>query len=556
MVLNCDTRFLHGLHAVVWIIDCRSMNHIDDLITRFQAPSAASGCEDHRPVLVVHFSPSSVLLNLKYQTWMASLGPTTQQLVFDGASLRSAENGVFSWVFRASAKHTLKQQSVFGSADATAMWSHLGNFLASEATISSAGTNERRQRQILWKLENGHEVHVAQSKQRFQLLRKSEDDTNQVTSDYERTGWGRQQDKSDEDTGGGDDDSKVPEVNPDQLGQGDPPSINKETAMKLIILGTGSAAPSKLRGSTGIYLELKPSSLISILAKKEVLDTKVPVDIKVPVDTKVPDSMLIDCGEGTFGQLHRQFGTDTTARIGGLRCIWISHSHADHQCGLVRVLSEFVQYHAMHRSLNSRGLLVLAPQSVLLYASSWMSHILDSCGVHDAAHRSSLVGFATCREFNQPQHRFRPELFAQIGSVVAEITSVPVWHCYDSYGLVLQLRNGQKIVYSGDTRPCRQLVAAGMHASLLIHEATFDDSMADDAVKKKHSTVGEALEIARQMRAQEVVLTHFSQRYPKLPPPVTATQYDGAGDGGQAPQLLQARVHCAFDGYIHYVPTD
>lgn len=541
LVPNATFRFLHGLHAVIWIIDCRSLEHIDDLTARFQAPSAA-GCDDHQPVLVVHFSASSVFVDPKYQTWMATLAPTAQQLVFDGASLRSTENGVFSWVFRASAKHTLEQRSVFGSADATAMWGYLENFLSDENqtrdAVSSADTNtERRQRQILWKLENGHEVHVAQSKQRFQLLRKSEPDATLVTSDYERTGWRRQdQEKSDEDNG------EVPDKT-EQLGQEvdspSAPNINKETAMKLIILGTGSAAPSKLRGSTGIYLELKPSKSIPIPTKD--------------IDAKVPDSMLIDCGEGTYGQLYRQFGNETAARIGGLRCIWISHSHADHQCGLVRVLYEFVRYHTQHKGrYHHRGLLVIGPQSVLSYASSWMPHILDSCGIEDVSQRASLVGFATCREFNQPQHRFRSELFSQIGSAVSQITSVPVWHCYDSYGLVLQLRNGLKIVYSGDTRPCRQLVTAGMHASLLIHEATFDDSMADDAVKKKHSTVGEALEVARQMRAKEVVLTHFSQRYPKLPPPVT-------GDGGneaQAPQsLATARVHCAFDGYVHFVPA-
>lgn len=484
---------------------------------------------------------------------MASLGRTVQQLVFDGTSLRSVENGVFSWVFRASAKHTLEQRPVFGSADATAMWNHLDSFLSSEGQEKDVpladNTSERRQKQILWKLENGHEVHVAQSKQRLHLLRKSEGAT-QVTSDYERTGWRRQEeDKSAEDNGSGNDkEEKVPEDKPEQLvPEGDPlyaPSMDKETAMKLVILGTGSAAPSKLRGSTGIYLELKPSNLIPIPSRD--------------LDTKVPDSMLIDCGEGTYSQLSRQFGNETAARIGGLRCIWISHSHADHQCGLVRVLYEFVRYQVSLHKSNHRGLLVLAPQSVLSYVISWMPHILDSCGVQDASQRASIIGFATCREFNQPQHRFRTELFAQIGSVVSEITSVPVWHCYDSYGLVLQLRNGQKIVYSGDTRPCRQLVAAGMHASLLIHEATFDDSMADDAVKKKHSTVGEALEIARQMRANEVVLTHFSQRYPKLPPPVAAAP---GGDGSQSSQPLQpqplvvARVFCAFDGYVHYIPT-
>ncbi len=36
---------------------------------------------------------------------------------------------------------------------------------------------------------------------------------------------------------------------------------------------------------------------------------------------------------------------------------------------------------------------------------------------------------------------------------------------------------GWKLVYSGDTRPYEGLIKAGMDATILIHEATFDDSM-------------------------------------------------------------------------------
>lgn len=35
---------------------------------------------------------------------------------------------------------------------------------------------------------------------------------------------------------------------------------------------------------------------------------------------------------------------------------------------------------------------------------------------------------------------------------------------------------------------------------------------------KRHSTTAEALQIATEMGAYRTVLTHFSQRYPKLPP--------------------------------------
>ena len=48
----------------------------------------------------------------------------------------------------------------------------------------------------------------------------------------------------------------------------------------------------------------------------------------------------------------------------------------------------------------------------------------------------------------------------------------------DSWGLVLVHRAGWKVVYSGDTRPCRRLEQAGLGATLLIHEATFEPSLA------------------------------------------------------------------------------
>ena len=56
---------------------------------------------------------------------------------------------------------------------------------------------------------------------------------------------------------------------------------------------------------------------------------------------------------------------------------------------------------------------------------------------------------------------------------------------------------------------------------LLVHEATFDDSeaMAREAQMKRHSTIGEALGVGAAMGAWRVLLTHFSQRYPKLADP-------------------------------------
>lgn len=74
-----------------------------------------------------------------------------------------------------------------------------------------------------------------------------------------------------------------------------------------------------------------------------------------------------------------------------------------------------------------------------------------------------------------------------------------------------------KLVYSGDTRPCRALVDIGLpRCDLLIHEATMEDERAQEAKRMYHSTAKEALESARAMCARHTVLTHFSQRKKQL----------------------------------------
>ena len=120
------------------------------------------------------------------------------------------------------------------------------------------------------------------------------------------------------------------------------------------------------------------------------------------------------------------------------------------------------------------------------------------------------------------------DIAAATRGVITRLRSIPVQHCHHSYGLVLDFRTSHKVVYSGDCRPSASLVRAGMGCDLLIHEATFDDSMQLDAVEKRHCTTGEATGIAHRMHAKHTVLTHFSQRYPissqqSSAPPSTTT---------------------------------
>jgi ribonuclease Z len=90
-------------------------------------------------------------------------------------------------------------------------------------------------------------------------------------------------------------------------------------------LGTGSALPSKYRNVSATYLD-------------------------------IPDSggILLDCGEGTLGQLRRRFGPDGMRDIyRDLKMIFISHMHADHHLGLHAILED--RFRVSHTVADKRG---------------------------------------------------------------------------------------------------------------------------------------------------------------------------------------------------------
>ena len=76
-------------------------------------------------------------------------------------------------------------------------------------------------------------------------------------------------------------------------------------------------------------------------------------------------------------------------------------------------------------------------------------------------------------------------------------------------------RKGNKIVYSGDTTPCEEMVEFAKDSTILIHESTYMTEDADKAEENFHSTSADAAEIAKASNSKELVLTHFSTRYKK-----------------------------------------
>ncbi|OIW09107.1 hypothetical protein TanjilG_16334 [Lupinus angustifolius] len=246
-------------------------------------------------------------------------------------------------------------------------------------------------------------------------------------------------------------------------------------------------------------------------------------------------------------------GADDAVR--GLSCIWISHIHADHHTGLARIL-------ALRRDLLKgvprEPLLVIGPRQLKRYLDAYgrledLDMVFLDCKHTTAASLDSFDdgslgtpvddGSTLFSKGSRMQSYFkRPgspidkdavsHILKKFKGVIHEaglksLISFPVIHCPQAFGVALQAEErsnsvgkvipGWKIVYSGDTRPCPELVAASQDATVLIHEATFEESMIEEAIAKNHSTTNEAIEMGDAANAYRIILTHFSQRYPKIP---------------------------------------
>ncbi|XP_035458364.2 uncharacterized protein LOC118281764 isoform X4 [Spodoptera frugiperda] len=255
---------------------------------------------------------------------------------------------------------------------------------------------------------------------------------------------------------------------------------------KVVFLGTGSCIPSKTRNTSAIVLHIDENK-----------------------------SILLDCGEGTFGQLVRFYGPKkVNSFLRTLKAIYISHLHADHHIGLIGVIQ--ARREALHE-LNAGSehpipappLYLLAPGQIITWLT-WYDHQFEKIKneftlipnqnlLHDHAHNQEVSS----------------AVLAAMG--VQNIKTCHVAHCPNAFGVAVELDDGYKVTYSGDTLPCDELVRIGENSTLLIHEATMEDELADEARMKMHSTTTQAIDIGRQMKARYTVLTHFSQRYARLP---------------------------------------
>ncbi|XP_033106695.1 zinc phosphodiesterase ELAC protein 2-like isoform X2 [Anneissia japonica] len=248
---------------------------------------------------------------------------------------------------------------------------------------------------------------------------------------------------------------------------------------EVLFLGTGSAMPNKERNVSCVLLNLSEDQ-----------------------------TMILDAGEGSFAQMCRFYSNQVEDVLFKLHCVFISHIHADHHVGLVQILRHWKQV-MISRGAEDRDLMLVGPKRLLI----WLNQYNRNC--EDFIHK---VRFIELKDFSKEQDNIPRQGQALLKKLnLTKFETVPVIHCANAYGVAITHQDGWKIVYSGDTMPCQALVEAGMDADLLIHEATLEDGMEEDARLKRHSMTSEAIDIGVQMRAKFILLTHFSQRYSKIP---------------------------------------
>ena len=270
--------------------------------------------------------------------------------------------------------------------------------------------------------------------------------------------------------------------------------------MRLVFLGTGGAWPTK---------------------KRNVSSTAVIFRDKV---------ILVDCGEGTQRQIH--WSSFSFMKISH---VLITHFHTDHFLGLFGLME------SMYLNERERPLEIIGPPGLTWLIDSLVGlgmikktfplrvtevedgGILDIDGASVTAfansHGARSLGYVI-RE-NQRRGKFNRDKALKLG-----IPEGPLFGklqggkeiIMDEKIIVPEMvmgppRPGIKLVFSGDTHLCPELVKQAAGADVLVHESTYGEDMREKADEYKHSTARLAAEAARDAGVRYLILTHISPRY-------------------------------------------
>jgi len=275
------------------------------------------------------------------------------------------------------------------------------------------------------------------------------------------------------------------------------------TEIEITILGTTAGIPTRERAHPAIYLSYR--------GEKEFC-------------------FLFDCGEGTQRQMLL-----ANLNLMKLNEIFITHWHGDHYLGLPGLVD------TMSFEKRVRPLTIYAPESrkimdllncgyssrefevVIKDVPAKGDRIVDLLETEDfkvvsipVEHSIPAVAYGLiekdkvridkekAREVELPAQGQIYREIKEKGRVIFKGREIKL----EDISLTTK---GKKVVYSGDTRVCDNLIKLAQNADLLIQDCTYFNS--GEFEEYEHTSIKDLIEMVEKIKVKKVILTHISRRY-------------------------------------------
>ncbi|CAD5113231.1 DgyrCDS2410 [Dimorphilus gyrociliatus] len=446
------------------VIECPSANYLDSLVDNQQLKAYTDNNSDNHSELIIHFTPRNVVNNAKYREWMESFGPNTKHLLMKNTDSDIA----YEAVCKLQTQLNMINSDIFPTLPLMrdrVYQDQNNNFIEAESNLTYVFRCGKKGKRGFVRDKCITYKPEEYKKEVFQTP-----ESLKILADVKKQCFNYTSAKK----------------------------IKESFDPCLTFLGTGSSLPNKVRNVSSILLQSSLSKYI-----------------------------LMDCGEGTYGQLYRHFGEKKCGEIlRNLSFVFISHMHADHHMGVFELVIKRREAFTSNNETICPQLTIVAPG---IY-SKWLSVYDSECVNNKMTEVIKLHYAESLKGKNRLEDRninYYKEFLRNHD--LEDVETVPVVHRQYPHGLVIKHIDGWKLVYSGDTMPCDRLVDAGKDCDILIHEATMEDELEEEAATKRHSTTTQALNMGRKMGAKFTLLTHFSQRYAKVPKLGNQTEEEKAG---------------------------
>ncbi len=269
---------------------------------------------------------------------------------------------------------------------------------------------------------------------------------------------------------------------------------------ELIALGTASQVPTRYRNHNGYLLRWDD------------------------------EGFLFDPGEGTQRQMiYANVSSTAISRI----CI--THFHGDHCLGLAGISQRISldgaphPVHVYYPRSGQRFYERLRKASIFHDVATVIPHPISAPGVIDEAdnwtlhtlpldHGVDTYGYRLQERAGRTMIPAKLKAAGLRGPVIRELLERG---SIEHEGATIRVddvsvpKPGQSVAFVMDTRMCDNAIELARGVDLLICESTYLSQDADKAHAHGHLTAAQAATIAREAGAKKLVLTHFSQRYPR-----------------------------------------